>query len=1001
MKVLRIAGLALLALALVLSGTVAYVMSNQDRVVSYVLDQVRERTGLEIAFTSAHFHFRSHLALDLEHPEVVHGGHQMVKVADVRALISYHSIFFTHGMPLYAITLNRPDITVPQGTGEIAKAPLPHPGEDAVQAVLLSLHTLGKIAWRIQMTDATVREPNGAPIVKHLNLLAYHRHFDSRLWIAHFDADAARLPLAGLRFAGSLHAGIGRKTPPHQVASGHLWFWNAELQPATAGAPIQASGRMAGNLKFKLNDSGTASSTGDIGVTGLTLSGSDLKGHSVLGDFSLRLAVEASPDRLKVTEMTLRHGAQEIMAGRSEIEGPYGDRPRITVALRNVGIDAATLKQRLAAVRAVPAAVLDVLGRVKSGRVRFTSLNFSAPLDALLKEPLSALRKHLRFAANLTGGSFSLPASLRLPDVSAASAALRYSNNVIAAAQGSAVLGGSNLSGIAMRVDLTNAPDRIPYGFSLGADCDLAGLFPALMHAMDAIGLHARARVKSLGGRLKVAMSASGTLSGGAATAPEKYRLNLRPNRSVVAFKDTPGPITLVSGAVTVLPGSIAIDNLQVAATGGDSAVSGKITVGGGSFRVDSLTVNMHQMPAGLWLAMVVSPGDLRIDGALGGTISLHFDPRHPDSFGGNGRLTLNRGDVKFGFLRDPIKTQGAVFTLNRSRFVASMPSSTIAGSPVAFTLTVPDVHHPAARIDAKVQRMDLEDMKFIRMPWEPPTPPSHVPFPVSGHLDIARGNIETFAMTNMRGDFSYNDGNWRVWNMSAKAYKSKISLELTGRKKDNWIHIKGKVAHIDVGPLFLLSGKREQAPVTGTGWMAVNLWADTNGDFFQTMAGTAALTMRSGTLNRMTLLSRLLGMIDLKSWLTARFPNPLESGLPFDTVFADLKGNAGTFWTDNAILQGPVMDITATGDVDIGRDNLDLKVGVFPFTTVNWLVSNIPLIGGNVAGGTNTLLAGYFHVTGPAGNPSVIPMPITSVAEFVKKTLGLPINLIRPNTIK
>jgi hypothetical protein len=73
----------------------------------------------------------------------------------------------------------------------------------------------------------------------------------------------------------------------------------------------------------------------------------------------------------------------------------------------------------------------------------------------------------------------------------------------------------------------------------------------------------------------------------------------------------------------------------------------------------------------------------------------------------------------------------------------------------------------------------------------------------------------------------------------------------------------------------------------------------------------------------------------------------------------------------------------------------------MFPFTTVNWLVNKIPLIGGNVAGGTNNLLAAYFHVTGPAGDPSVIPMPITSVTEFVKKTLGLPINLIRPNTIR
>jgi len=33
--------------------------------------------------------------------------------------------------------------------------------------------------------------------------------------------------------------------------------------------------------------------------------------------------------------------------------------------------------------------------------------------------------------------------------------------------------------------------------------------------------------------------------------------------------------------------------------------------------------------------------------------------------------------------------------------------------------------------------------------------------------------------------------------------------------------------------------------------------------------------------------------------------------------------------------------------------------------------------------------------------DPSVTPAPVTSIAEIIKKTLGLPINIIRPNTIK
>jgi AsmA-like C-terminal region len=1001
MKALRIVGLALLVVALLIGGVAAFLMSNQDRVVRYVLEQVRARTGLQIAVANARIRFQSHLVVELDEPTVLSGEHELVKVSSARAVISYHSILFTHGLPLYALVLVQPDITVPVNPGAIASAPLPRPGVEAVQAMLIALRDLGKISWRIEMIDATARDPGGTPIVDQVGVLAYHRHFDSRLWFAHFDARVVYKPLSGTRIAGSLRAGFGRRTPAHQIASGKLWFWNAELAPVTGGAAIRASGRVAGNLGFTLNDRGDASASGDIGVTGLTLSGSDLSGREELGDYSLRAVIDASPIKLAISEITLHHGGAEVITGKSEIDDPYGDNPRIAVHLRDIGIDAATLKSRLKAFRAVPEPLLDVLGRVTSGRLRFTSVNFSSSIARLLKEPLPALRKNLRFAANLTGASFSLPRELELPEISGLSAALRYSNNVLAAAQGSAGLGGSNLRSIAMRVDLGRAPSVIPYGFSLKADCDLAGLFPALMHAMDVIGMHARSRVSSLAGRLTLSMLASGALTGASAQPPSTYQIRLEPNRSVVTFKDTPGPIELARGTVVVQPDSITIDKLEVAATGGDSDVSGKISFGASGFLVDNLTVDMHQMPAGQWLAMVVDPADLRIVGALGGTISLRFDPRHPESFRGQGKLTLNRGDVKFGFLRAPIVVQGAVFTLDRTKFVASMASSTLEGSPLDFKLTVPDLRRPSARIDATVQTMDLEVMKFIRMPWEPPTPPTHVPLPIAGHIQVRRGNLGVFSMTSMKGNFEYRDGNWRVWNFTANAYKSKINLELSGRKKDDWMHMKGKIAHIDVGPLFLLSGARKESPVTGTGWVAADLWADTDGDFFQTMGGKAAVTLRNGTLNRMTLMSRLLGLIDLKSWLTAKFPNPTESGLPFDSVFADLKGNSGTFWTENAILQGPVMDITATGNVDIGKNNLDLEVGMFPFTTVNWLMNKIPLIGGNVAGGTTTLLAGYFRVTGPAGDPSVVPMPITSVTEFVKKTLGLPINLIRPNTIK
>jgi uncharacterized protein YhdP len=203
----------------------------------------------------------------------------------------------------------------------------------------------------------------------------------------------------------------------------------------------------------------------------------------------------------------------------------------------------------------------------------------------------------------------------------------------------------------------------------------------------------------------------------------------------------------------------------------------------------------------------------------------------------------------------------------------------------------------------------------------------------------------------------------------------------------------------MSAGLLFGLSGKA--SPLTGELYAKADLWGNTNVDFFDTLAGNLSLEVRDGTLNRFTLLARILSFIDLKNWITADFPDPRAAGIPFKTLTGDFKGHNGDFYTDNLKLEGPVMDIIARGNVTFGTSTtMDMRIGLIPFNTVNWIVSKIPLMGGNLASGSSGLVAAYFQVKGPVSNPSVSPKPITSVTEFVIKTLSLPINIIAPNTI-
>ncbi|MFZ1887841.1 MAG: AsmA-like C-terminal domain-containing protein [Candidatus Binataceae bacterium] len=1001
MRILRLAAIVILSIVVLLAAGAVGVYLNRGRLVAAMLTAVKNRTGLDIAPARSHLHLRDHLVIELDDPRVVSGSHEVVKLSRIRATIGYHALLFSRGLPLAGLTLESPDITVPMRSSELASVPLPMSGAEAVQGLLIPLHDLGNVTWRVEITNATVRDSAGSTVIDRVEMNAYRKRWDSAVWHVSFDARLVREPLAGLRIAGHLRGGIGRETPPHQVASGKVMYWNARLGPLTAAAALRAEGESAGEFDFGLGDDGTATGSGAMSFKGLTLSGRDLTGPDPLGGYSVSLNFSASAESSILHRVVVNHAGKELFSGDAEVTDPFGKDPKVRIHVGGIAVDAVAVRAQLRHIREVPRSLSAALDQVSAANLSLAAAEFTTTVAKFRSKPLDSIREGLQFSAVLSRAAFPLPSDLRLPPISNLAVALNYSGGVLNASEGSATLGRSQLSDIAVRLDLAGGLSRIPYRLAIKANADMADLYAAEMRAMEALKFEARKRLASVGGRILIALSAEGRLVPDHPAPPDKYQVRLEANRLVVTVKGTPAPVEFRRGVILIEPGILTLDHIALATTGGDGTVNGVLGFDRNGASIRKATIDIHQMEAGLWLALVVDPTDLQVTGPIGGKVQLRADPaRHGDLLA-DGRFVLNQGEVKFGFMRSPMLVQGTTITFTRRTMQVAMPASTLEGAPLAFSMSIADLEHPVLHIDANAQDLDFEVLKFIRMPWSPSTPPTHFPLPVRGRVQVAKGHLSDFPMTNIRTDFSYDHGAWRVWNFTANAFHGVMDLDISGRQKDDWVQIKGKVVDIDSGPLFMLSGTHKEPPVRGKMSVAGDLWADTNSDFFQTLAGKISLTMRNGMINRFTVISRMLAMIDLKSWLTANIPNPTISGLPFDTIFVDLKGVRGVFWTEQFVIQGPVMSITANGSLNLAQNTMDMSFGLFPFNTVNWLVSKIPVIGTNVAGGTSEIIAAYMHVYGPIANPSIVPMPIHSVTELVKKTLGLPINIIRPNTIK
>jgi hypothetical protein len=993
-------GAAIAVAIFILAGAAATTLwVYRERVIALVLAQIDQRTGIALEPKASSIQFGGHLYVFLDDVRISRGGETIANVGSIRATLGYHSILTASGLPLYAIVVASPTFTMPDAAPAPGAIALPEAA--AIERLTDTLRLLSKIARRVDLTGGSVATTSGAMVANAIELSAFYRRSEPGIWRVGFSATARTPDLNRSKIAGKLALGRGADTPAGQAAEAKIWVWDLPIRGARAQG-LELTGDLQTLTALKIHDDGSISGSTDIEAHRVAVSGAALSAPIAMGDYSARAEFEISARMCTISRLIVKQVDATMLSASSELSEPFGNNPRLTISIGELAFELARLKQQLLAMRNLPAGAADWLKRLGSGSLRVMGASIAAPIGEIKLAPLDAIFKNLSISASLEGAGFILPSDTKLPAITAINAAIKYERGAITIAQGSASVGSSPLSKIALFADLSRGLENAPYKLSFAADANLDELHPAFAAFLDASNVPNRDHLLNLGGKVGIEARLSGVISTAAMRAPSDYEVGVEANGAVVMIAGAPGPVQFRRGTVVLRPKTIAFKSLVIGATGGDARVDGEVDVSGGGANLRNLEVEFHQMPSETWFGLLIDPSDLSVKGPIGGRVVLNGDPRVAGDFSGDGKLTISSGSVQFNFLRAPLDVQGMTIELRERRMLVAMPAARLQGSAIDWRLTVPDIDHPSVRMDVNADRLDIEVMKFIRMPWSPATPPIHFPIPISGHIEARAAHLAALPMDQTSADFTRDpSGDWRVYNLHAASFKGRIDTEFKGRGPDNWIQIKGKVAGMDTASIFLMNPARTESPVSGRLSAAFDLWADTDLDFYNTMTGNIAITMRDGTLNRFTLLSRMLGLMDVKNWLTANVTDPRKTGVPFHSIIADFKGNGGVFYTNNFVLDGPVMDITAAGSVKMAESALDMEVALLPFDTVDWALNHIPLIGKRIGSGTGKLITAYFHVTGPVSDPSITPKPLTSLANFVMKTLGMPINLIRPDTIK
>jgi len=994
MKLLRAAAIALLAALALVLGLVGAVMHNQAAVVSLVLRHVQERTGYQILAADSRLRFGVHLNVVLDHASIRHDGQELFSSERVHVILSYHALIWSNGLPLRGVIVTRPQFRAPVAPGSASLATLPRPDSSMLRTVAAEFRDFSGLVERVTIADARVIDSGGTPLLDDFSLTAAPQHRRLANWTVGFIAPHIETSLAGLEMSGRMSIDTAAQGADQIVSQGQLWFWDGRLD-RSAAAGITAKGLVHGAATFVVRGRGEIDGRGEVQVDNLRFAGSRLSAPLDLGDCSLEALYAISAQRFALAGLEAKARGTTLFEGDLTLANPYEESGTLLAHLSGMQADLAALRARLTIVRDLPSPLPQLASMLVSGQVAVEGASYEAPLKVALTP--AALLDGLTASARLQAVSITPPPATKLPALSRIEVQLAYAQRRLTISQGSAVLGRSLLEQLDGSAGFGRGLRKLPYKLKLAGKLDLEETFRNAIQLFPALGARAAGHIKTLTGSAAVRATISGALDVQSPAPPTNYSVNVDTSGFSFAAKDLPRSIAFAGGSVTIAPGDVEFKRVMATVATpnipGEVALDGALAFDSGGLHIRRIGVEIHQVEAQQWLPLLVDPDDLAARGSISGALMIERRPGHRDGTRTSGRITMGAGEVRLGFLRSPIVDQSVTLTLDGHGLLVAIPGSKLEGEPLNLSLALPDLDRPSLKIDATAGQLDLEVMKFIRLPWAPSPPAHFFSVPVSGHIVANQAKLERLAMSRVSCDFARKvDGDWEVRNFRANIYEGRADVEFSGRGRDNWVNIKGHFSEVRVAALFKLANPQEESPLSGRLNATADLWADTDTDFFRTLAGSISTEVSDGVLHKFTLLSRVLSLIDLKTWLSAQAFDPRVNGVPFQSLSANFKGSGGDFYTDDLQLQGPVMNIYARGNVHLDNGDVNLEIGMVPFKTVNWLMAKLPIIGQGL--GTSHILAAYFRVSGLLSDPRVRPMPIASVEHFFTNILKIPINI-------
>jgi hypothetical protein len=190
---------------------------------------------------------------------------------------------------------------------------------------------------------------------------------------------------------------------------------------------------------------------------------------------------------------------------------------------------------------------------------------------------------------------------------------------------------------------------------------------------------------------------------------------------------------------------------------------------------------------------------------------------------------------------------------------------------------------------------------------------------------------------------------------------------------------------------------------ITGDYELSSSIRAEGAGkEILSSLEGRVDFKARDGKIYRYPILQKILSVLSVLEVFRGRTPELGGSGFPYHSMALRGDIHKGKFTVEKAYIGGQSLDIIAEGEIDLVTQKMDIVVLVAPFSTLNWIIRNTPIIG-KIMGGT--LLSIPVRVSGDLANPDVVFLSPTAVGkrilDIMENIIKLPVDIISPTLPK